>query len=121
MVAALDLLEHIYIDDLEFLLSEFFRVSSKWLFLQIATVDGIREIGYTLKKGEPIPFDTDARTWAGHVNVQTEEYWYNLLERDDWLPRRDLVQYFYSEVKSGIVTNWLQNTLIILEKLDDEF
>ena len=121
MVAALDLLEHIYTEDLEFVLNEFFRVSSKWLFLQIATVDGIREIGYTLKKDDPIPFDIDARTWAGHVNVQTEEYWYDILERDDWMPRRDLVQYFYSEVKSGIVTNWVQNTLIILENMNNEF
>ena len=120
MVTALDLLEHIYQEDIEFVINEFFRVSKKWLFLQIATVDGEREIGYILNKGDPIPFDTDARTWAGHVTVQTKEFWENLLEREDWLPRRDLVQYFYSEVKSGIGTNWVQNTLIILEKLDDE-
>jgi len=120
MVTSLDLLEHIYPDDLDFVLKEFFRVSSKWVFLQIATVDGIREIGYALKKEDPIPFDTDARTWAGHVNVQTEEYWYDVLEREDWIPRRDLVQYFYSEVKSGIVSNWVQNSLIILENMNNE-
>ena len=120
MVTALDLMEHIYIEDLEFVLNELFRVASKWVFLQIATVDGTKEIGYILRKDEPIPFETDARTWAGHVTVQTEAFWYELLEKYDWSPRRDLVQYFYSEVKSGIVANWVQNSLIILENLNDD-
>ena len=118
LVVALDLMEHIYEEDLEFIIRELFRVSRKYIFLEIATVDGIREIGYILKKGEEIPLDTDARTWAGHTTVQTEEYWLNRLEHDDWFVMRDLVDYFFSLVPDMVVRNWLQNTVIILEKIE---
>ncbi len=43
LIVALDLWEHIYLTDLDFSISEMFRVCKKWCFLEIATVDGIKE------------------------------------------------------------------------------
>ena len=80
LVAALDFFEHIYEEDIDFVISELYRVSSKWVFLLIATVDGIREKGYILKKGEEIPW-ADRRTWAGHCTVETEDWWIERLYR----------------------------------------
>jgi len=93
LVVALDFFEHIYEDDLSFVISELFRVAKRYVFLQIATVDGVRETGFILHRDEPVPWD-DGRTWAGHVTVQEEAFWYDRLDHEDWMPRRDMVQHF---------------------------
>ena len=120
LVICLDTLEHIYEEDLGAVISEMFRVAKKWVFLQIATVDGIQEKGFILRRGEPIPLDRDPRTWAGHCTVQPPQFWYDRLEEVDengeWLPRRDMVNWFYSLVPPEVVRNWVENTVIILER-----
>jgi len=118
LIICLDTLEHIYEEDLNFVISEMYRVARKWVFLQIATVDGVREKGFILKRGEPIPLDRDPRTWAGHVTVCTEQWWYERLEHDDWLPRRDMVNWFCTLVPDEIIKNWLENSIIILERVE---
>jgi len=122
LVVCLDTLEHIYEEDLDAVLSEMYRVAGKWIFLQIATVDGVREHGFILRRGEPIPLDRDPRTWAGHVLVTTEGWWYERLERcdigEEWLPRRDMVNWFYGLVDPEVVHNWMLNTVIVLERIE---
>jgi len=122
LVIILDTLEHIYEEDLDTVLSEMYRVANKWIFLQIATVDGVREKGFILKRGEPIPLDKDPRTWAGHVTVQPPSFWYDRLEEADengeWVPRRDMVNLFISLVDESIISNWLQNLIVVLERLE---
>ena len=114
LTVALDVFEHIYTDDLPLVIQEMFRVSKKWIFLQIATVDGAKEKGYTLKKGEPIPWE-DGRTWAGHCTVMSPDFWYEKFEHDEWMPRRDMVNWFCSLVDKTVIRNWLLNTMIVLE------
>lgn len=114
-LVALDFYEHVYLEDLDFVIGEMYRIASKYVFLQIATVDGVREKGYILKKGEDIPLSTDGRTWAGHATVQTGAWWLDRLYRDEWVPRRDLVNWFVSLVDPRIIANWLKNSIIILE------
>ncbi len=116
-VIALDFFEHIYETDLDFVINEMYRVAKKWIFLEIATVDGIKEKGYILKKGEPIPLVEDGRTWAGHVTVQTEEWWIDRLDHEDWMPRRDMVNWFFSLLTPLTIPNWLLNTVLVLERL----
>jgi len=122
LVIALDLLEHIYEDDLSLVINEMFRVAKKWIFLQIATVGGtsgagVHEDGYILKKGEPIPIEREGNAVAGHVTVQPNSFWYELFDREDWLPRRDVVNWFFSLVDPAIVKNWMLNTVIVLERI----
>lgn len=116
LVIALDLWEHIYEADLNFTISEMFRVSKKWCFLEIATVDGIKEKGYILKKGQSIPIAEDGRTWAGHVTVDTESFWEERFNNRDWMLRREMVSWFYSLLIPATIPNWLLNTVIILER-----
>ena len=47
LVICLDTLEHIYEEDLDTVLKEMYRVAKKWIFLQIATVDGVKAVSYT--------------------------------------------------------------------------
>lgn len=118
LVVALDFFEHIYQSNLEFVVSEMYRVAKKWVFLQIATVKP-PETGYILKKGEPIPLAQDGRTWAGHCTVCTESFWYQMFEDEDWMPRRDMVNWFCVLVKPEIITNWLRNSIIVLERIQN--
>lgn len=118
LVVALDFFEHIYQPDLDFVVSEMYCVAKKWVFLQIATVDGVKEQGYILKKAEPIPLARDGRTWAGHCTVCSEAFWYRQFEHDDWMPRRDMVNWFCSLVGENILRNWVLNAIIILEKIE---
>ena len=118
LVMALDLWEHVYLEDLDFTISEMFRVARKWCFLEIATVDGIKEKGYMLKKGDPIPLVEDGRTWAGHVLVTTRDWWEDKFDHEEWLNRRDMVNWFFSLLAPATIPNWLLNTVLVLEKSD---
>jgi SAM-dependent methyltransferase len=116
LVMGTDILEHIYEDDLTFVIDEIYRLSRRWVFLQIPVVDGVREKGYILKRGERIPFE-DGRTWAGHVTVCTADWWRERLERDDWQERRDMVNWFCALVDPIYIKNWLVNMLYIAERI----
>lgn len=120
LVTALDLLEHIYLDDLPFVISELHRVSKKWIFLQTAIagsggLQGRDEEGYILKKGEPVPIELEGCAAAGHVSLRREQWWYDKLEHEDWMPRKDMVNWFISLVDPSIIRNWLLNSIIIFE------
>jgi len=118
LVVGLDVMEHIYESDLDFVISEMYRVARKYVFLEIATVNGVNEKGYILKKGEPIPLATDGRTWAGHTTVLTEQDWVNRLENEEWWRRRDLENWFVGLVPEPVIHNWLLNSIIILSTVD---
>ena len=122
VLPSLDLLEHIYLDDLPFVLSELHRVTKKWCFLQIAVagsggLQGKIDKGYILKKGEPVPIQLESCAVAGHVLVQPASFWYEWLNHEDWIPRRDMVNWFVSLVHSDNIKNWLLNMMIVLEKI----
>ena len=119
LVTALDFYEHIYSDDLQFVIDEMYRVAKKWIFLQIAVAgsggrQGQKEEGYILKKGEVIPMPLEGCAVAGHVTVQHESFWYQKFEHSDWRPRRDLVKRFCSLVNPEVIKNWLLNSIIIM-------
>lgn len=116
LVTALDFFEHIYSDDISFVISEMYRVASRYIFLQIATVDGVREVGYTLRKGDPIPIGLEGCAVAAHVTVQPETFWCERLNHEDWMLRRDMVNWFCSLVDPNVIANWLLSSIIVLEK-----
>lgn len=119
LVTILDLMEHVYIDDIDFVINDIYRVANKWVFLQIATVkQGSHEKGYIIKKGESVPVDLQVYTVAGHVLVQTEKFWVDKLKRDGWIIRKDLVEQFCKIVPEDVIRNWILNTLIIVEKIE---
>jgi len=126
LVLALDFFEHIYLEDINFILDEIYRVAKKWIFLQIATIgggsgSGIHEKGYIIKKGEGVPIELEGMAVAGHVTVQPKDFWIvKLKSRDEdnrWKLRDDLVQDFIKKVPAEVISNWVKNTLIILEKI----
>lgn len=123
LVTVLDLMEHIYSDNISDVISEMYRVSKKWIFLEIATVgkgsgSDIHEKGYILKKEEQVPIELQCYAVAGHVTVSTEEFWIQKLKRDGWIVRRNLVEKFCRIVPKDVLANWILNTMLILEKVE---
>jgi len=117
LVTAIDFYEHIYAEDLDFVVDEMLRVARKWVFLQIATTKKGEE-GYILRKGEPVSF-RERRTWAGHVTVCDEEWWRKRLRRRGWRFRDDLVEEFVKLVPKPVIRNWLLNTMLVMERVGD--
>jgi hypothetical protein len=120
LVIMLDAYEHLYLDDIPFVVNEMYRVARKWVFLQIAIVGGGSgyaryEKGYILKKGEPVPLELEGNIVAGHVTVQPASFWYEVFDRDNVFFRRDLVEYFKTLVPSKVIKNWLENLICIIE------
>ncbi len=121
LVLCLDLMEHMYVDDIDFVISEVFRVSNKWVFLQIATINSdTNEHGYIIKKGENIPVELEGMAVAGHVTVQNRQFWINKLmvgKENKWKLRDDKVIEFIKKTPNDVIANWIKNTIIILEKI----
>jgi hypothetical protein len=123
LVVALDFYEHLYLDDIPFVVDEMYRVAKKWIFLQIAIVGGgsgyaIHEKGYILRRGEPIPRELEGNLVAGHVTVCPSEWWLDKLDREDVIARRDMVEWFYVLTPEEVTVNWRKNLVLVLEKLE---
>jgi len=115
LVTVLDMMEHIYEEDIDFLIDEIYRVAGKWVFLQIAiSSDGP---GYIFKRGEPVSVEFEATAIAGHVTIQPETFWLNRLNHEGWIFRKDLVNQFISLVDPAVIRNWMLNSIIIMEKI----
>ena len=129
LVIALDLFEHIYLEDIDNVINEMHRVAKRWTFLQIATIgggsgSGLHDKGYILKRGDDVPVDLEGMVVAGHVSICTKDFWINKFmkygdgsERKWWVLRDDIVGEFIKMVPADIIANWLKNTMICLEKV----
>jgi len=123
LVVALDFYEHLYLDDIPFVVDEMYRVAKKWIFLQIAVVGGgsgyaIHEKGYILRRGEPVPRELEGNLVAGHVTVCPSEWWLDKLDREGVIARRDIVEWFYVLTPEEVTVNWRKNLVLVLEKLE---
>lgn len=122
LVVGLDIMEHIYLPDLPALISEIRRVAKKWVFLQIAVaadgmVTGKVDQEQILERGKPVPIELEGMAAAGHVTVVHPDKWEEWLSHDDWVIRRDMVNWFVSLVDRNIIHNWLLNYMVCLELL----
>ena len=122
LVTVLDLMEHLYVEDIGKVINEMYRVAKKYVFLQIATVgggsgSGTHNNGYILKRGDPVPVELEGMAVAGHVTVQDREFWAGKLKRDGWILRDDLVLEFIKLVPLNIISAWVKNTMIVMERV----
>lgn len=127
LTIALDIFEHVYLEDINKVIKEMFRVSKKWVFLQIAGINGgsgsnIHDHGYILKRGEKIPVRLEGCAVAGHVTVQTKDWWVNRLGKNmdnnnRFIFRYDLVGVFVNKVPANVIENWTKNIILILERV----
>lgn len=128
LVTALDIFEHLYLEDIDKVIDEMLRVTKKWVFLQIAGINGgsgamIHDKCYILKRGEKISVRLEGMAVAGHVTVQTKEWWIDRLTKgieksgNKWKFRDDLISIFINKTPADVVSNWVKNIIIILERV----
>jgi len=123
LVIALDLFEHIYEEDIDFVIGELYRVASKYVFLQIAVsgtggTQGRDAKGYIFRKCDPVPIELEGCAVAGHVTVMPEDWWHKRLYSDNWFLIRSMVNHFCSLVDPEIIRNWVLNSIIALEMIE---
>jgi len=119
-VTILDAFEHLYMEDIPFVVKELHRVASKYIFIQtaIAGSGGLQGEGkeYILEKNKPVPLEIERYAVAGHVTLLSESKWETLLEDDDWMRRRDLETWFKALTPKDTIKNWVLNSIIIFER-----
>ena len=119
-VTVLDVFEHCYMDDLSFVIKEMYRVANKYIFIQtaIAGSGGLQGEGkgYVLEKNKPVPIELEKYAVAGHLTLLEESKWEDLLDDAQWMRRRDMEIWFKTLVPQDVISNWLKNSIIVLEK-----
>jgi len=113
LVTCLDLMEHIYESDIKQTLNEAFRVSKKFIFFQIATIP---ENGICFQKDQEIPMEWQGCAVAGHVTIQTKQWWISQLFKSGWRIREDLLEWFTILVGPETLANWHQNLMVVMER-----
>jgi len=112
----LDLMEHIYSTDIDFVINEIYRVTNKYVFCEIATDE---KVNFMLKKNDIVPKEFEGYSLAGHVLLQNKSWWIKKLERLGWNIRQDLVDEFFKCIVPPHDENsaWLKNLVIVMEKI----
>jgi len=130
LVFATDIMEHLYskdAPDLDQAISEFQRISKRWIFYNIGTTMSDDSEYFQLGIGEAAPLKWQGTTVAGHVTVMSPSWWRKkLTENPQWKLRDDLVAQFRESVNTcatrhaflkgwDVLANW--RTIIITEKV----
>jgi len=110
----MDIMEHIYEEDLPRVVSEAQRVSSRYIFYNIS-VAGEGEPEIVLERGRLPPKDVIPSVVPGHVNVRREGYWRRVLANEKWRLRDDLVERFRKAVPGEVIKQW--RCIIVTERV----
>jgi SAM-dependent methyltransferase len=112
LVTCLDLMEHIYDEDVDKVLQEIRRVSKKFIVFNICTND---QLEIVFKPGQDVPEEYEGVAVSGHVNIRTRDYWLKKLEANGIRHLGEKTNQFYDKIK-GAIPNWLLHYLFICEK-----
>jgi len=108
-------MEHVYEPDVDAVLSEMYRVTKKYAFLLVATIQNNE--GIILERGKPVPEQWEGCCVAGHVIIKEKKWWMeNKFSKFNWVERKDLLLDFCDLVEEEVLSNWMQNTMLIMEK-----
>ena len=105
-----DMVEHIKQSDIFKVLDEFHRVTRKWVFLQWPVCNTEESFNFE-EADETHPMYSHFMI-AGHLNMQTRNWWNKLFEDKGFIIRDDLVKPFREIVPPAILTNWLNFTFL---------
>lgn len=83
LVCGIDLLEHVYEEDLDRIIKNMKETSSKWLLFKICTAQKGDEVK-AFKRGEEISREWEWLAISGHVCSKMPEFWRNKLENKHW-------------------------------------
>jgi len=113
LVFSSDLLEHIKKSREPKVISEFYRITKRWVFLQFPIVDKEEDVFNAEIHGEDHPLYAHFMI-AGHLNMERREWWDKLFTDTGFTIREDLVVDFRVSVPREVIKNWMN--IVILEK-----
>ena len=120
LVCALDLMEHIYEEDLPEVIKELQRVSSRYIFYNIGTTMKNQRGVMVLEKGKFPHRDMLTTSVAGHVTVISPSEWRKKLSNEEWRLRDDLAVRFRRRVIDKFRKSWPQfrswSCIVVTEK-----
>jgi ubiquinone/menaquinone biosynthesis C-methylase UbiE len=115
LVYCSDMVEHIYKSKIPKVVSEFYRITRRWVFLQFPC-PGVGDV-----EGE---FDAerhgkDHKLYAhymriGHLNMSPRKWWIDLFQGYGFKVRDDLVAKFRKNTPAPVLANWFN--IVVLEK-----
>jgi len=108
-----DMLEHIKKSLVPKVITEFYRVTRKWVFLQFPVVEANQQLFDAEVHDKKHPLYSHFMI-AGHLNMERREWWDALFEKSGFKIRNDLVVEFRSATPREVLANWLN--IVILEK-----
>jgi len=113
MIFCSDMVEHIKKSLEPKVISEFYRVSRKWVFLQFPIVTNPQDVFDAETHGK------DHHNYAhfmiaGHLNMEQRSWWDELFKKQGFIIRDDLVTSFRANTPREVLMNWYN--IIILEK-----
>jgi len=111
-----DMVEHIRRTQIDLVLSEFYRIARKWVFLQFPVANNSNEVFDAEKDCNLTPaHPLEAHLMiSGHLNMSMRLWWDDLFNKHNFKIRDDLVVKFRSLVPREVVVNWFN--IVILEK-----
>ena len=112
LTLVLDLMEHIYSDEIDQVLSEVARISSSVVFFNIGGIVPQEDVKM-LRRGEPIPEGYEGFCAAGHVTYQTVGFWKDKIKAHGLRICDDLVESFSSKLPEDYLSAW---NIIITKK-----
>jgi len=120
-VTMIDLLEHIFAEDVDRVIAEAKRVARKWIIAKICTAQRPEEV-YSAPKLDSYEevyrkAAEDGYEWlvvSGHVTSQFPEFWRKKFEDKEWRLRDDLAERFKKELR--LPEDW--RTTIFAERVN---
>lgn len=118
-IIATDLLEHLYIQDLDKTFDWMISKTNRFMLFCVAIVPNQSE-EFILNKGEEVPINKEVTAISGHVNVRTPQYWVKFFMNKNLTIRYDLMWYYLMKreridwLKSMI--QWGAECFYVLEK-----
>jgi len=107
-----DMVEHIKKSEEYKVIKEFYRLTKKWVFLQFPVVTP--EERFDFEKDDESHRLYSHFMIAGHLNMETRQWWDKLFIDHGFTVRDDLVLQFRSSVPRAVLANW--NNIVVLEK-----
>ena len=113
-----DMVEHINKSKISAVISEFWRVTRKWVFLQFPVVDKAEDVFDFELEGHKPTADKHVLyehfMIAGHLNMEQRPWWNQLFLNQGFKIRDDLVINFRTNTPREVLANWFN--IVILEK-----
>jgi hypothetical protein len=114
VVTAFDVMEHIYLEDLDEAVAAMKQAAGKYIVMNICAARDDEDV-FTIKKGEPVPPELEWLAVSGHVTIRHRSWWKNRLEDEDWESDEDMTDTWFKDSRFKF-PSWQRHNIVILKR-----